>query len=207
VDPDLFRRVSREHLLGAIDDLDAGRLHPFGPSTKYDVLFRGRRYAPKAVVGIAIARLAGDIPPRYSFKGGLGTACFTALRRCGFVIASKDNLDRLPEELDSSAVYIEGAVLQTLVNRYERDKDARAKCIEHYGCVCLVCGFDFLVKYGLIGNGFIHVHHIVPLSDVRKSYEVDPVADLRPVCANCHAMLHRGEQTLSIDELKRQLMR
>ena len=46
--------------------------------------------------------------------------------------------------------------------------------------------------YGDIGKGFIHVHHLTPLWDIRQGYEVNPVKDLRPVCPNCHAMLHRG---------------
>ena len=63
---------------------------------------------------------------------------------------------------------------------------------------------DFEEKYGVIGRGFIHVHHIVPISTIRESYQVDPVRDLVPVCPNCHAMLHRGHNgiTLTIDELK-----
>jgi 5-methylcytosine-specific restriction protein A len=36
-----------------------------------------------------------------------------------------------------------------------------------------------------------------------KNYEIDPIKDLRPVCPNCHSMLHKGEQTLTIDELKK----
>ena len=29
------------------------------------------------------------------------------------------------------------------VNKYERDQDARMKCIEAHGCKCSVCGMDF----------------------------------------------------------------
>jgi 5-methylcytosine-specific restriction protein A len=37
---------------------------------------------------------------------------------------------------------------------------------------------------------------------------VHPVKDLRPVCPNCHAMIHRGPgPALSIGELRRQLRR
>ncbi len=61
--------------------------------------------------------------------------------------------------------------------------------------------FNLGEQYGEIGQGFIHVHHLKQLSDVGEGYEVDPVADLRPVCPNCHAMLHRNNPPLSIDEL------
>ncbi len=52
------------------------------------------------------------------------------------------------------------------------------------------------------GIGYIHVHHIKPLSEINNTYLVDPETDLIPVCPNCHAMLHRSKETLSIEELK-----
>jgi 5-methylcytosine-specific restriction protein A len=74
-------------------------------------------------------------------------------------------------------------------------------CIEHYGTNCYICGFNFEKKYGEIGRDFIHVHHIKPLSEIGKKYELNPIQDLRPVCPNCHAMLHRKKSPYSIDEL------
>jgi predicted HNH restriction endonuclease len=49
------------------------------------------------------------------------------------------------------------------------------------------------------------VHHLKPLALTDGCYELDPVADLRPVCPNCHAMLHRGESVLTIEELRSML--
>jgi 5-methylcytosine-specific restriction protein A len=77
-------------------------------------------------------------------------------------------------------------------NRYERDPEARRACVAHYGTVCAACGFSFEIKYGEIGKDFIHVHHIVPVSQLGPDYELDPVTDLVPLCANCHAMAHYG---------------
>jgi predicted HNH restriction endonuclease len=65
------------------------------------------------------------------------------------------------------------------------------------------CGFNFEEKYGSRGAGFIHVHHLNPIADAGGAYKIDPVADLRPVCANCHAMIHYKEPMLTIDELQR----
>jgi 5-methylcytosine-specific restriction enzyme A len=45
--------ITRDDVLAAIRDLDAGVQHTFGPSTRYDVLFQGKRYPPKAVIGLA----------------------------------------------------------------------------------------------------------------------------------------------------------
>jgi predicted HNH restriction endonuclease len=66
----------------------------------------------------------------------------------------------------------------------------------------IVCGFDFVAAYGELGDGFIHVHHVRPLSDIGEEYEVDPIKDLRPVCPNCHAMIHRVLRAMSIERLK-----
>jgi predicted HNH restriction endonuclease len=60
---------------------------------------------------------------------------------------------------------------------------------------------NFEDTYGPIGKGFIHVHHLRPLASVEAEYDVDPVADLRPVCPNCHAMLHRGDPMHSIADV------
>ncbi len=46
------------------------------------------------------------------------------------------------------------------------------------------------------------MHHLKQLSEVGEEYEVDPIKDLRPVCPNCHSMLHRKRLALSIEELK-----
>lgn len=88
-----------------------------------------------------------------------------------------------------------------LVNRYERDAAARSAAIAHYGCKCCVCGFNFEKKYGKLGHGFIHVHDVVDLASIGAEYVVDPVKDLRPVCPNCHAMLHTEKPAMQIDQL------
>ena len=109
-----------------------------------------------------------------------------------------------PDELVKSETLFEGIKKSVLVNSYERNPVARKKCIEHYGAKCAVpnCGFDFEKVYGDIGKGFIHVHHLTKLSDIGQGYEVDPVKDLRPVCPNCHAMLHQKNPPYAIDEIK-----
>jgi 5-methylcytosine-specific restriction protein A len=65
-----------------------------------------------------------------------------------------------------------------------------------------VCGFDFEKSYGEIGKGFIHVHHKVDIATIGKSYQVDPINDLIPVCPNCHAMLHTEKPAMDIETLR-----
>lgn len=110
-----------------------------------------------------------------------------------------------PEEVLPSARYREGAVRRVEVNRYEREPRARELAIAHHGVDCIVCGFNFGAAYGPIGENFVHVHHVRELSSLPDGYEVDPLTDLVPVCANCHAMLHRQRPALTPDELRQRL--
>lgn len=107
-----------------------------------------------------------------------------------------------PDEVQDTDNYCEGARQTVIVNSYERNPKARNQCIERYKAICRVCEFNFEEKYGEIGTGFIHVHHLTPLANIGKEYEVDPIKDLSPVCPNCHAMLHRKQPPYSIEELK-----
>ena len=109
---------------------------------------------------------------------------------------------RLPEEIHGGSTYFEGSVERIVVNRYERDARARRECISHFGTTCFVCEFDFAAKYGDVMAGFIHVHHRIPLASVGADYQVNPVEDLRPVCPNCHAVLHRQEPPYELEEVR-----
>lgn len=103
---------------------------------------------------------------------------------------------------EESEDLFEGAKKTVIVNAYERNPKARRSCLERWGTKCAVCGFDFEETYGEIGRGFIHVHHLTPVSLIGKSYQINPIDDLRPVCPNCHAMIHSKNPPISIDEMK-----
>lgn len=107
-----------------------------------------------------------------------------------------------PIELDETPLYQEGSLRKVFVNKYERDPQARKDCLKHFGHSCSVCKIDFSEKYGELGKNFIHVHHLKPLSEIKKTYTINPITDLIPVCPNCHSMLHRRVPALQINELK-----
>jgi 5-methylcytosine-specific restriction protein A len=107
------------------------------------------------------------------------------------------------DEYAVGAKHNEGQRIQVLVSRYERDRKARDECIRYYGVKCQVCEIDFQQTYGDDGKGFIHVHHLTPLSKIAENYVVDPIRDMIPLCPNCHAMIHRRNPPLSIDDLKK----
>lgn len=96
----------------------------------------------------------------------------------------------------------EGTIYQRMGRFYERNPIARKRCLSHWGTSCCVCGFNFAKMYGILGEGFIHVHHLRPISEIGETYNIDPTTDLRPVCPNCHAMLHKSNPPLTIEQLK-----
>lgn len=96
----------------------------------------------------------------------------------------------------------EGAITTVEVNKFERSRINRSACINHYGSICEVCNFDFEKVYGKIGKGYIHVHHIVPVSEMGGEYVINPIKDLIPLCPNCHAMVHKKAPPFSVEELK-----
>ena len=112
------------------------------------------------------------------------------------------SLTVFPDEVPDTGPLSEGSVTTATVNVYERNPIARQKCIDHYGYKCFVCNFDFVAEYGTLGRSFIHAHHLIEISTIRTKYTVDPIKDLRPLCPNCHAMIHRKRPALSIDELR-----
>lgn len=109
-------------------------------------------------------------------------------------IATQESFSGLPK--------FEGEKHLVLSNRYERNPLNRELCLAANGYRCSVCGMSFEEKYGIIGKGFIHVHHIIPLSMCGDKYQIDPVNDLVPVCPNCHAMLHKKNPPYTVNELR-----
>jgi 5-methylcytosine-specific restriction protein A len=66
---------------------------------------------------------------------------------------------------------------------------------------CEGCGFNFRDRFGDHAGDYIEVHHLLPLAElpVRNT----TLADLALVCANCHRMIHRRREWLSLGDLRR----
>lgn len=152
------------------------------------IFYRADDRAPFIFAGVAKAKFARDVSPvEITWQ---------------FIESGEQRIEVLPEEAVEPEKLYEGATKTISVNIYERNPQARKMCIDAYGVTCAVCGFNFADAYGEIGEGFIHVHHLKPLAEIGAEYQLDPVEHLRPVCPNCHAMLHRRKPILSIEELK-----
>lgn len=119
-----------------------------------------------------------------------------------------DNAEQIiPEEILTPEKYLEGTKHTIIVNAYERNQKAREKCLEHYGTTCIVCEFNFENFYGTNFRNFIHIHHLRPLSSIGENYSLNPIEDLRPICPNCHAIIHKRNPPYTIIEMKKLIKR
>lgn len=120
------------------------------------------------------------------------------------MILSLANIVQIDQDTnDAAQPKVEGNAKQVQVTKYERNPINRALCLALKGYACHVCGMDFKSVYGPLGIDYIHVHHTVPVSQMGPNYRVDPEKELFPVCPNCHAMLHRTDPPMPLDELKK----
>jgi 5-methylcytosine-specific restriction protein A len=119
------------------------------------------------------------------------------------LLAWGDEVPAQPE-IDDPAVE-EGGVLLREHLRRERDPKLKARKLEDarqrgIPIVCEPCGFDFGKVYGSHGEGYIECHHRTPLGVTGKT--LTKLADLALVCSNCHRMIHRNREWLSVEELR-----
>lgn len=143
------------------------------------------------------------LPDSQAVPGVARHKCAVCAFAAGVAAAGAER--QYPDEVPAAAQYPEGATRQVAVNQYERSARARAACIAHYGLRCAVCEMDFEAVYGADAAGLIHVHHLREIAGIGEAYQVDPIQDLRPVCPNCHAVIHRGKPIHSIDAVRAML--
>ncbi|MES3008846.1 MAG: HNH endonuclease [Pseudomonadota bacterium] len=166
----------------------------FGKARTFFLRHEGKTYDSKAILGVAFKHQFGKALTATDFSGGQKTVVLK-LAELGFHVVALELNERtaaFAEEVPDSIW--EGARRTITVNAFERSPYARAACIDKHGSSCAICQFNFAKEFGPELQGFIHVHHVVPLSKIGKRYKVDPEMDLLPVCPNCHAVLHYGGQ-------------
>lgn len=209
--PNFKKLNSRQAVLQALNEYDSLgqkaflKKYGFGKAREFILLHQGKRYDSKAIVGAAYAHQFNEHLKSTDFSGGIATVV-PLLSNLGFQVIGLDLNDQnvaLSEEV-FEAMW-EGGKRVVTVNAYERNAEARAKCIELHGSCCAICSFNFGLVYGEKFHGFIHVHHKTPVSQVNARYVVNPKTDLIPVCPNCHAVIHYGNKTRSVDDIKRLL--
>lgn len=71
---------------------------------------------------------------------------------------------------------------------YTRSGILKDECLRQKGAKCVICGFDAEKVYGKQFAGKIHIHHKCPIGSGTTRFTT--VAELEPVCPNCHMILH-----------------
>jgi 5-methylcytosine-specific restriction endonuclease McrA len=117
----------------------------------------------------------------------------------------------LYEEDEEQIKSKEGRISLRVHKVRERDPKIKKKAIEIFikqngSIFCEVCNFSFEEKYGLLGKGFIEVHHLKPISEYDEN-EFTSIDNLKLVCSNCHRMIHRGDSSELFFQLQEKLFK
>ena len=98
--------------------------------------------------------------------------------------------------------------LRTRTTAYRtRSRQLRNAAVEHYtsgGMIpCTACSFNFGIAYVGVGDGYIQIHHLEPISfGGERELTLDKaIGKVRPLCANCHVMVHRRDPWLTVEDL------
>lgn len=64
--------------------------------------------------------------------------------------------------------------------------------------------YSKLEKIGDIwSNGYVHHEKELNMSD--EFYKIGSIEDMKPVCSNCHATIHRKRSAYTIEEISRNI--
>jgi 5-methylcytosine-specific restriction protein A len=178
---------------------DAAKARQGRSAPRTDLLFTALSENPI----LAIERLKARYPAHHWTPQSSGTAIPEPIAGELFAEIQQSPNFGFPIQTEAAVrLYAEGKCREITAKTYDRSTHARQECVKNHGYRCAACGFDFGSVYGALGKNFIEVHHLKPIADIGQNYDIDPVRDLRPVCANCHRMLHRQKPPLAIEDLR-----
>jgi 5-methylcytosine-specific restriction protein A len=126
------------------------------------------------------------------------------------IIADDDLKSKISTIEEDEVTYndsvLEGQVLYKLHKVRERNREIvtrkKEQALSLFGkLTCEACIFVFEDFYGDIGKNFIECHHLTPLSKFKADSKTT-LDSLCLVCSNCHRMLHKKIDSLSLQDLK-----
>ena len=178
------------------------------PSGVYMKLMNFRRFDP-AYTGVGLAHGNKDekvVWDLYANKPEELKKLATHIKQ--FTNTETNSIPQIPDEEEEGN---EGQILSRVHRYRERDKTLVTKkknsfLKEYPRLFCQGCGFDFEKKYGIRGKDYIECHHTKPVSELAVG-ETTKLADLILLCSNCHRIVHRKKPWLTIDELKKILIK
>jgi hypothetical protein len=184
----------------AIVEFQAGASHNFSETTEYSlVLPNGERLPPKAIFGIALAKVIGRPALPADFSAGWGLPCFSIIEDSGYpIIANDEELPDASADADDERVWAEGAIKRVQHLRRERSpglaKAKKRRFAEIHGKLfCESCGLVPSESLGELGDACIEVHHDALAISKMDGSSGTRLADLKCLCANCHRIVHREQ--------------
>lgn len=188
----------------ALKHIKQNGVPPERKSVHYDLVVENFKYPPKYVISVATKLQTGIEHPPNAFNAVEAKNYF--LSRGYEIYDRRSGKKRIIAPENDESAFPEGTVRYNLHRYLERDSAvsrlAKVKRQESTGrLACEVCGTEFSEFYGPRGNGFIEAHHKTPVSTLDGKTKTR-VEDLALVCSNCHKMLHRGNNLLTVEELR-----
>ena len=142
------------------------------------------------------------------YEDGTQTFCLEFELSCKDNISNPafiNNFDKLfeegiPDTREGKEKYVRH---KTRERNQEIVRQKKEKFRKQYGRLfCEVCHFDFNAIYGAQGDGFIECHHNIPLYETTDE-RTTKLSDLSLLCSNCHRMVHRKKEWLTVEQLKK----
>jgi predicted HNH restriction endonuclease len=112
-------------------------------------------------------------------------------------LSSNDTKERRQQRLLQATKKPVSTFAQTKV--FLRNADVVIEVLERANGHCEYCNKPAPFSKDTDGQGYLEVHHIIPLADNGE----DTVNNAVALCANCHRQAHYGKKTFDFDKLKR----
>ena len=97
----------------------------------------------------------------------------------------------------------EQAISASDVSETDYKEKLKKECLEYYGAICDLCGFDFGYTYGEAYESCIDVHNHKQVEGEEILETTHPIEDLIPVCHNCHHVIHRTIPPISVEDMRK----
>lgn len=125
----------------------------------------------------------------------------------------KKETQEIPQEVKKENQEIK-QILQEETKKEELEKQEeeseeweklKQECIEYYGAICEICGFDYGYTYGEVFEKNIKIHHIGAKDKEEYLPNTDAIKDLIPICDNCHGIIHSQTPPYTVEEMRKML--
>ena len=193
--------ILNQSALHPVGDRDEKFRNPAGVARKTaDIATQHPDYGGKPTKGNKLDReVLAEFLENPSLMHSIAEEILASIRRGEHVPHSDGETD--DEEFSAK----EGRLLAARHYRRERSPKLRKKKVEDcrkkgIPITCTICSFDFKKTYGPRGFEYVEVHHVLPLHT--SGEVVTKLSDLAMLCANCHRMIHRTKNWLTVDELR-----